>query len=86
MFLHSKGNYKQHEKTILRMGENIFKQSSWQKIHLQNVQNSHASQYPKKKKKDPIKKWTDVLCSYFSNEDIQVAKKAHEKMFNVTNY
>ena len=39
-----------------------------------------------KKKKDPIKKWTDVLCSYFSNEDIHVAKKAHEKMFNITNY
>ena len=40
----------------------------------------------KKKKKDPNKKWTDVISSYFSNEDMQVAKKGHEKMFNITSY
>ena len=35
--LHSKGNYKQNEKTTLRMGENIFKLINGQRINLQNI-------------------------------------------------
>ena len=46
--LHSKGNDKQHKKTTLRMGENICKQSNWQRINLQNTQVAHAAQNQKK--------------------------------------
>ena len=46
--LHSKGDCKQDEKTTLRVGENIWKQSNWQ-INLQNIQTVHAVQYQKSK-------------------------------------
>ena len=36
-FFHSKGNYKQDEKTTLRMGENICKRINGQRINLQNI-------------------------------------------------
>ena len=42
--LHSKGNYKQDEKTTLRMGENICKQINGQRINLQNILTAHAAQ------------------------------------------
>ena len=32
------------------------------------------------------KKWTKVLNSYFSKEDIQMTKKAHEEILDITNY
>ena len=35
--LHSKGSYKEDEKTTLRMGENICKQINGQRINLQNI-------------------------------------------------
>ena len=47
--MHSKGNQKQDEKTMPRMGENIWKQSNWQSINLQNLQAAHAAQYQKNK-------------------------------------
>ena len=40
-----KGNYKQDEKTTLRMGENICKRINGQRINLQNIQTAHAAQY-----------------------------------------
>ena len=36
-FLHSKGNYKQEEKIMLRMGENICKRIKGERINLQNI-------------------------------------------------
>ena len=51
--LHSKGNHKQDKKTTLRMGENIWKWSNWQRINLQNLPAAHAAQYQKNKQPKP---------------------------------
>ena len=47
--LHNKGNYKQGEKTTLRIGENNNKWNSWKGINLQNIQAAHTTQYQKNK-------------------------------------
>ena len=47
--LHNKGNYKQDEKTTLRMRENVCKQSNRQGINLQHIQTAHGAQYQKNK-------------------------------------
>ena len=47
--MHSKRNHKQDEKTTLRIGEHICKQSNQQGINLQNIQAAHAAQYQKNK-------------------------------------
>ena len=60
--MHSKGNHKQNEKTIYRMGENICKLCNQQGINLQNIQTAHIAQYKKQKtKNNPIKKWAEDL-------------------------
>ena len=51
--MHSKKTHKQDEKTTLRKGENICKQSKWQGINLQNIQTAHAAQYQVNKQSNP---------------------------------
>ena len=47
--MHSKGSYKQDEKTTLRMGENICKWINGERINLQNIKTDHVAQYQKNK-------------------------------------
>ena len=47
--LHSKGNHKQDEKTILRMGEKICKRINQQGLNFQNIQTVHTTQCQKNK-------------------------------------
>ena len=47
--MHNEENYKQGEKTALRMGENNSKWSNRQRINLKNIQLAHAAQYQKNK-------------------------------------
>ena len=47
--MHSKGNYKQGEKTALRLGESNSKQSNRQRINLKNIQATPAAQFQKNK-------------------------------------
>ena len=47
--LHNKGNYKQGEKTALRLGENNSKRSNRQKINLKNIQATPPAQLQKNK-------------------------------------
>ena len=48
--MHNKGKYKQNEKTIHVMRENIWKLCDWQGISLQNLQTAHWAQNKNKTK------------------------------------
>ena len=48
--MHSKGNHKRGEKTVLRREENNSKSNNWRMINFQNIQAVHTSQYQKTNK------------------------------------
>ena len=70
--MHSKGNYKQNEKTTHRRGEDICKPWDQQEITLSNIQIAHVAQY--KKSEQPNKEHSRRTY-IFSKEDIQIANR-----------
>ena len=71
--MYRKGNYKQSEKTTLRMGENNSKGNNWQRTSFQNTQAAHTTQC--QKNKQPNQMWGKDLNRHFSKEDTQMANK-----------
>ena len=66
--MHSKGNHQYNEKTNSGMGENICKWWDRPRINIQNRLTVHTTQY-KKKKHNPIRKWTEDMNRGFPKED-----------------
>ena len=85
-------------KSFCAMKETISKvkrqPSEWEKIIANEANDKeliskiHKQLLPLNSRKinDPIKKWAKILNRHFSKEDIQMAKKTHEKMLNITHY
>ena len=55
--MHNEENYKQDEKTTLRMGKNNDKCNNCQRINLQNIQAAHAAQYQTNKQPNQNVGW-----------------------------
>ena len=82
--MHSKGNYKQGEKTTLRMGGNNSKWSNLQRINFQNIQTAHTTQYQKenktKQKQANQKVGERPKKRHFSEEDILILVDGWQKI------
>ena len=74
--MHCKGNYKQDEKTTLRMGENNSKWNNWQRVNFQNIQAVHTTQCQKNKQPKKVGKRLNI---HFSKEEIQMANNNMKK-------
>ena len=87
----SKENHKQDEKTMLRMGENIYKWRNLKGINLQNIQRAHVAQYQKNKEayqknKEANQKMDERSKQTFLQGRHIDGQEAREKMLNITNY
>jgi hypothetical protein len=77
--LHSKGNSHQTEDVAHRMGESLCQVYIWQVIKNKTIQGTQKTNVLPKIN-DPMKKWANELNSTCSMEEVQMAKKTHEKM------
>ena len=82
-FCRAKETIKKVKKQPTQNQRNLCKWSDQKGIYLQNIQTAHTALHKKKKQ---LKKWWEDLNRHFAKEDREMAKKANEKMLNITDY